>query len=696
MKKLSSFADFFSTQPSHASLDEIVNLIKTNEQLKSITQAYRSTGDKRIKERSYTFAVAVFFEGGKGKQHCKSFTGLSLVDLDHVPKEKVPQLKGIIAQDPHTLLCYTTISGEGLRIIFRYELDEHASLDAQWKFYIHPYLAGNSYYQRLTGHPYDPLCKNPTRLSGMAFDPEAYYNPDAIAFRRDEITQQSKIAYKQGKEEKQRERIQGYYDTFIMPRLAEQNIVYQPGKHNDYVMRVGYMLADKGYNRKVAIQWALEKFKEYDGTEQVMRSCFDSVQKNGKSQTAGGEGGKGQRTASVQDIETYLSEHAQLRYNEVLSRIELQKDGKWQILDNQEFNNYWRDISKTIRAYASDVERILNSGFVKHFNPFVDYLEDVAQDADDGTDYILQLARTVRVKGGEEEQQLWYEFLKKWMVALVAGWLEEDEVNTVVLVFIGEQGTNKSTWQKMLMPTELRQYFSILLNAGHLSKDDKIRLVTKGLVCCEELDTMTAAELNQFKSIVTTTHIDERAPYAHFSEHRKRHASFCGNGNNAQFLSDLTGNRRWMPFEIEHIQSPREHPFPYRGIYAQAYRLYKSGFRYWFNAEESRRLNEHNKQFESSKPELELVSTYFRKPGPGETGQFVSASRALQVMGGNLSQKLNLNKISQAFIQLGFERKRYNSIRGFIVIERSGEHIKQFEKCITLNQPEPTDGDLPF
>lgn len=40
-------------------------------------------------------------------------------------------------------------------------------------------------------------------------------------------------------------------------------------------------------------------------------------------------------------------------------------------------------------------------------------------------------------------------------------------------------------------------------------------------------------------------------------------------------MSDPTGNRRWLPYEIESILSPREHPFNYEGIYAQAYALYK-------------------------------------------------------------------------------------------------------------------------
>ena len=34
-----------------------------------------------------------------------------------------------------------------------------------------------------------------------------------------------------------------------------------------------------------------------------------------------------------------------------------------------------------------------------------------------------------------------------------------------------------------------------------------------------------------------------------------------------------------MPFEVESITSPREQPFEYAGIYAQAYALYRRGYR---------------------------------------------------------------------------------------------------------------------
>ena len=164
-----------------------------------------------------------------------------------------------------------------------------------------------------------------------------------------------------------------------------------------------------------------------------------------------------------------------------------------------------------------------------------------------------------------------YEYLKKWLVGMVAGWVDQSEVNHVILIFIGEQGIYKTTWFNYLLPPELRDYFYTKTNASRMTKDDLLTLAQYGLVCYEELDTMSPRELNQLKSAVTMPSIDERAAYAHFHEHRKHIASFCGTGNNVQFLSDPTGTRRWLPFEVESIMSPRDHPFNYEGVYSQAY-----------------------------------------------------------------------------------------------------------------------------
>ena len=85
------------------------------------------------KDRLYR-AVPCIFSGGKAQKNVVRLTGVGMVDFDHIsltpdpsPKDEGRKLDNLcqkIVADPHTLLCYTTISGEGIRVLFRYELDE--------------------------------------------------------------------------------------------------------------------------------------------------------------------------------------------------------------------------------------------------------------------------------------------------------------------------------------------------------------------------------------------------------------------------------------------------------------------------------------------------------------------------------------------------------------------------------------------
>lgn len=358
-------------------------------------------------------------------------------------------------------------------------------------------------------------------------------------------------------------------------------------------------------------------------------------------------------------------------------------------------------MSKDKKVNVQDMFRIIESDFAPPYNPFKAYLEglETLQTPSDSPclggeegeehDYIRDLANTITLKcpppkQGESEgvsglSDLFPTYLKKWLVGMIAAWLDPSVVNNVILVLIGEQGTYKTTWFTYLLPPPLRRYFYIKTNANRMGRDDLITLAQYGLVCCEELDTMRPSELNQLKAAVTMTSIDERAAYAHFHEHRPHIASFCGTGNNKQFLSDSTGNRRWLPFEVESILSPREHPFNYDGIYRQAYRLYKSGFRYWFSKEEIVILSEHNRQFESPRLEWELVDTYFRVPAAGEQGEFIAVGDVIRQYGGTLSNRLEPIKIGQAFKELGFRAVRQGS-RGYVVIQRSPEEIENRKK----------------
>lgn len=173
---ISTFINMASKIPSPGQLEGLVTFMKEDEKLRFFTESYRKTGNKSYKHDAPLFAVACIFEGGKGKDNIRSLTHLSLVDFDHITEKPddgtLRSLKERICHDAHTLLCYVTMSGNGLRVIYRYEGDDYPAAFAM----------GNDYYAHLIGKESDPLCKNITRLSGLAYDPEVYFNPEATAF----------------------------------------------------------------------------------------------------------------------------------------------------------------------------------------------------------------------------------------------------------------------------------------------------------------------------------------------------------------------------------------------------------------------------------------------------------------------------------------------------------------------------------
>ena len=391
--------------------------------------------------------------------------------------------------------------------------------------------------------------------------------------------------------------------------------------------------------------------------------------------------------ATVEDIQAFLDERVLLRYNMVTHQTEvhlltdfgddLSKPAEWQRMSDRIENSLWKDLSKEKPVRMQDLHHVIESDYVAAYHPFRFYLEHLPPWTEEQGDNIMELSLSVNVKGDSDEQFLFAAYLKKWLVAMVASWMDDKVVNNVMLVLIGEQGAYKTTWFAHLLPPQLREYFYTKTNSGMVSKDDLLTLSQYGLMCWEELDSMQLKELNKLKAAMTMPSINERAAYARHHENRPHLASFCGTGNNVQFLSDPTGTRRWLPFEVVSIESPLSQPFNYEGIYSQAYALYRQGFRYWFDRNEILQLAQHNKQFETAQSANELIDEFFRKPVGIEGGDFLPASVILQLIGGANMKELSSTKVGRALTEMGFEYKLRDGIRRYRVVRRTESEREQ-------------------
>ena len=360
---------------------------------------------------------------------------------------------------------------------------------------------------------------------------------------------------------------------------------------------------------------------------------------------------------------------------------------QWFEVKDRLVNSLCSILSKQKDVNVKKIWQVIDSDFVPLYNPLREYLNRLPP-WDEATNPILDLALSVTVKGGPDEQLLFYACLRKWLVGMVAGWLEEKTVNEEILVLIGEQGIYKTRWFEHLLPPELSDYFNSTSTFGKMDKDEILSLSQFGLICLDEIDALKSEAMSRLKWAVTTKAADTRKPYAHNSERRIHIASYCGTSNNLQFIDDDSGTRRWLTFEVESIRSPFEYPIRHKEIFAQAYALYLKGFHYWFEGKETDIVQLHNQQFEVPKPEQELVSKYYRVPAKGEACEFVSATEIMQTIGGLLINRLTANKLGRAMKAMGFVSVRSRGQRGYNVVAYKGADI-DMNKTLMAGEAKP-------
>ena len=426
--------------------------------------------------------------------------------------------------------------------------------------------------------------------------------------------------------------------------------------------------------------------------------------------------------AAIQYLENNYLQFNRLRYDVV--------GGKLQIRDA---NNHWREMTKQeinsavcacaqeyqINITAREIITVLQSNIVPSVHPLREYVLS-CPDYNPGTeiDWIDWVASQVRIadsassevqecKGsgvtseqaqsaselsepsepltsGSNTDALWRVCFKKWFVGMVASWMYDDVVNHQVLVLIGKQGIFKTTWLEHLIPPALRAYCCKLANTTQINKDDRLRLAEFGLINLDELDSMSSRELNTMKSIITATDVNERVAYGYTKERKIRLASFCASSNRREFLTDITGNRRWLPFEVERIENPFQSILPYDRIYAQARYLVEYGFNYWFDLDDIATLEKHNESFRAQESEEQLLPILFDVPAEGR-GEFMTTAQISErlVTYGNIKKPMPLNRLGVLLGTAGYKDVRHKiggvRSRGWLVYQRHSDKIDRIK-----------------
>ena len=401
---------------------------------------------------------------------------------------------------------------------------------------------------------------------------------------------------------------------------------------------------------------SLNNFVRGNKTKHIMKTSAD------KGKSEGGNNMPRPRRISSKnsEIEAYLSTHYEFRYNTVLGRTEYRSknDAHFSKVGRYEINTLRREIDNDIGIITSsdNLYSIIESSFSPRINPIQEYfkalpLVDVSSSSPFSLKAIPELASCVVVRNHEK----WLPYLTKWLVAVVANAMDDRECrNHTCLVLTGEQGKFKTTFLNLLCPPALHGYS--YTGKIYPQEKDTLTYIGQNLIVNidDQLKALNKRDENELKNLITCPMVKYRMPYDKYVEEHPHLASFVASVNGNDFLTDPTGSRRFLPFEVLSIDIERAKAISVNNVYAEAKALLKSGFRYWFDDDEIAELYRESEDFQVQTAEMELLLHCFEKPTEDESYSLMTTTEILTYLGIYTHQPLVAKRMGEALKKAGY------------------------------------------
>ena len=323
----------------------------------------------------------------------------------------------------------------------------------------------------------------------------------------------------------------------------------------------------------------------------------------------------------LNDLQIFLSENFDFRYNVLTDMPECKpkNENTYRMIDKRMMNTLsFEAMMDGVDCKDVDVKRFLFSERIPTHHPLKDYMAHLPEW--DGTDRVTMLA--ARVSG----KAMWINGFHRWMLGMVAQWMGYASrcANALAPILIStEQGMCKSTFCSMLLPEELRPYytdkFAITSSSGCEQK-----ISTFGLINMDEFDQYNERMMTILKNLMQMKKVNYRKCFKAYFSDLPRIASFIGTSNEKSLLTDETGSRRFLCIEVEKAIDCS--PIDYAQLYAQLKFELESGKRYWLSKEEELEIQKHNRAFYRHSPEEEAFYKVFDLPKEDETGLNLTAT----------------------------------------------------------------------
>ena len=618
--------------------------------------------------------------GRKSLDRLASATGLVMLNIPcQQGRRQVEELRRRVSQIPYTLLAFAGVSGVTLKVVVRCDYQSAEAPDAE------AYLAFLKDAHESAARLYTSLAmcdmlvgeQSLTRGCRMSYDPQLYYNPEALPMP---VVREAKdpLAVYEGTRADDEGTVVWYPDS-----EERQHIEMEFQTCLSKAIDDGEGLAEKTlqllaeYCRKACLQeegcveraaWN-SRFRPL-GID-VIRKTFRNTYKNpynGKPLSQMNE-----KERIMRSIEDFLSRRYQLRYNVVKQVTEFRPNDlrfkQWNPLTDRDMRSIVvEEMKEGGESWMSDIRTYVESAHVENYNPIHEFLAGCGK-WDGTTNYIEQFARRLPTN-----YDRWPQYFHRWLLAMVAQALDinRDYGNSMVPLLIGEQGYLKTQFCNHILPPSMREYYMKDIKMDNAEQVERV-LGRMWLVNIDEYDSKTQREQAKIKRLLTEKEVQVRKMRSDQYTMTPRLCSFIATTNDPTPLPSGDGTRRYLCVEVTG-KVDMSGQIPYKQMYAQAVaELRDADCIYWFTEDDEREIQQHNRQYQQeSAPELVLSQIF--EPAAKHTREFFWTTTAIQ---DELSQHLRtqdlptLRNLSIAIKKLRWRKYKNNGVLGYYLTLRS-------------------------
>ena len=578
----------------------------------------------------------------------KSYTGLVLLEVNNLTSfDEAKAIRQGAALMPQTLLAFVGASGRSVKIVCRGELFDGGlpeTDDDIIRFHLNLYEKARMVYNAQLGVTIDKLEPHLERTCYIGADNELYYNPSAQPFYTDTSDLMKALKPIQPANQLPDEIVPGRSRFHSMCVIYQYNlskayddtagIVDEEERNELIIIRLAEYCRESGLDMAFCRRRTLMSLtfgKRPDVIEKTFENAYreehekqyykrKNMPRPLKSIPA--------ETLMMMKIDIFLNANYELRKNVMRGVAEYRmRTGlgfAFQDLTTEARNSITISaLSQGIKCWDKDIMRYVNSNDITLYDPMDDFLEHLPKW--DGKDRVEPLAR--RIKTDYEE---WPHLFHIWMRSMVAMWKGKGQLtgNALVPLLIGRQGCGKSSFCRILLPREQREYYNDRINFKN-EHDLNLGLTSFALINLDEFDKITKRQQVVLKYLLSTSDVKYRPPYGTAYSSHRRYASFIGTTNELMPLTDPTGSRRFICVMVDG-NIDFETPVEYGQLYAQLkYEVEQQRERYFLTKDEEAALMHHNLRYQQMNGLSEMLLSLFEKPDGNpkdnpENGQWLS------------------------------------------------------------------------